>query len=174
VVPHVDTPEEALQAVAAAKYAPIGQRSGMGPMIHFGYASMPAREMMTQMNRAVLVTVMVETESAIDNVEKIAAIDGVDIISVGTNDLTISMGIADQLDNPAVEKIYRRVAAAAHKNGKYVRFGGVYDPVLIRKHVALGCQMVQAGHDTAFIAQGARAAIGKLVDMPKPGSDVGW
>lgn len=174
VVPHVDTPEDALQAVAAARYPPVGQRSGMGPMIHFGYASMPTREIIAQMNRAMLVTVMLETEAAVDNVERIAAIDGIDVISVGVNDLTISMGLADQLDNPVVEAICRRVAAAAHKNGKYVHIGGIYDPALIRKQVTLGCQMIQAGQDNAFIVQGARAALGRLSELPRPGSAVGW
>ncbi|MEI9805637.1 MAG: aldolase/citrate lyase family protein [Pseudolabrys sp.] len=174
VVPHVDTAEEARKAVAAAKYAPLGHRSGMGPMIHFGYASMKTKDMLEQMNRALLVTVMLETPTAIDNLEEIAAVEGVDILSVGGNDLTIAMGMADDFESPTIEAIYRRVAAAAHKNGKYVRFGGSYDPRLIRKHVALGCQMVQAGHDVAFMLQGARAQLGKLTELPRPGSDVGW
>jgi 2-keto-3-deoxy-L-rhamnonate aldolase RhmA len=174
VVPHVDTVEEAQKAVAAAKYAPIGHRSAMGPMVHFHYASLPTRELFAKMNPAILVTVMLETPEAIDNVEKIAAVEGVDVISVGGHDLTIAMGIPDDLENPKVYDVYRRVAAAAKKNGKYVRFGGSYDTALIRKHVAMGCQMVQVGHDFALLMLGARTQLGKLADLPKPGSDVGW
>ncbi|MGE0796984.1 MAG: HpcH/HpaI aldolase/citrate lyase family protein [Lautropia sp.] len=174
VVPHVDTADEARAAVAAAKYHPIGARSGMGAMVHFGYAPLSQREMIAQMNAAVLVSVMIETPTAVDNIEAIAAVDGVDVISVGGNDLTIALGIADEHEHPMLDGIYRRVAAAAKRHGKFVRFGGSYDPALIRRHVALGCQMVQVGHDLSLLMQGARQQIAKLGELPVPGSEVGW
>src|SRR5690348_4862648 len=89
VVPHVDTPEEARRVAEALRYPPLGHRSVAGGLPHFGYAKVGLAETCGAINAATLVIVMLETPTAIANVEAIAAVSGIDSLLIGTNDLAM-------------------------------------------------------------------------------------
>ena len=157
VVPHVDTAEEAQRVVSHCKYPPIGHRSLMGVLPQFAYESTPVAEAARVSNEQILVTVMVETPKAIENAEAIAAVPGIDVVLIGTNDLCGEMGIAGQFDHPRVEEAYRKVIAACKKHGKHPGMGGVYDPPLMAKYIAMGMRMILSGGDLSFLMAGAKA-----------------
>ena len=76
VVPHVDTPEVAAQMVSNCKYPPVGHRSVTGRLPQIGFEAHPQGEVTRSVNNATLVVVMVETPTAVENVEAIAAVPG--------------------------------------------------------------------------------------------------
>src|SRR6185437_721462 len=93
VVPHVDTPETAAAVVSHLKYPPIGHRSVAGTSAHFDFRSLKVGELTAAGNAATLVVMMIETPTAVANAEAIAAVPGIDALLIGTNDLSMEMGI---------------------------------------------------------------------------------
>src|SRR5262249_46304139 len=118
VVPHVDTPEEARVIADRLRYPPDGHRSVAGAMPQMAVAAAPLAEAAKAVNRALLVAVMIETPLAVRNADAIAAVPGIDALLMGTNDLTMEMGIPGQLDHPDVVKAYEAVLAACSKHRK--------------------------------------------------------
>lgn len=156
VVPHVDTADEARAIVDACRYPPQGHRSIAGNMPGLGFANVPVGEATQRINEETLVVVMLETPRAIDNVEEIAAVPGIDVLLVGTNDLCAEMGIPGGFGDARIPEIYKRVIAACRQNGKYPGMGGVYDAKLMDQYVRLGMQFILSGNDLAFLMAGAR------------------
>lgn len=156
VVPHVDTVEEAERAVAYCKYPPVGHRSVMGALPQFAYSSVPVGEATVTANQETLVIVMLETPKAIANADAIAAVSGLDVLLIGTNDLCAEMGIPGQFNDSRVEDAYRAVVAACRKHGKFPGMGGVYEPKIMEKYIGYGMRFILSGGDMSFLMAGAR------------------
>ena len=157
VVPHVDTVEEAQRVVAHCKYPPIGHRSVVGALPQFAYEAMSAGDSTRVANAETLVIVMVETPIAIENADAIAAVPGIDVVLIGTNDLCAELGIPGQFADPKVEDAYRKVIAACKKHGKHPGMGGVYDQKLMDKYIGYGMRFILSGGDLSFLMTGAKA-----------------
>jgi 2-keto-3-deoxy-L-rhamnonate aldolase RhmA len=156
VVPHVDTAEEAQAVANACKYPPVGHRSIAGNMPGLGFEGMPVGEATRRMNDETLVVVMLESPRAIENADKIAAVNGIDSLLIGTNDLCAEMGIHGDFGNAHVSQAYEKVIAACARHGKYPGMGGVYDPKLMERYIRMGMRFVLSGNDLAFLMAGAR------------------
>ena len=156
VVPHVDTVAETERIVSNCKYPPVGHRSVTGALPQIDFASAPMAETTERINQATMIVVMLETPQAIDNVEGIAAVPGVDVLLVGTNDLCMEMGIPGQFDDPKVAAVYERVIAACTANGVYPGLGGVYEPSLMERYIAMGMRFVLAGSDLSMMMAASR------------------
>ena len=128
IAPGVRSPQEARAVVAAAKYAPLGRRGAAGGLPHLNYASFPAAEANAAMNAATMVMIQFESAEAIDRAEEIAAVEGVDLIMIGTNDFLADIGLPGQFDHPSVHDAYARTIAACRKHGKHVGVGGLAVP----------------------------------------------
>src|SRR3974390_3482753 len=89
VVPHVDTADEARQLVSAFRFHPMGRRSTGGEPGQFAFPAPPAPEMQRILNAELLLIPMIETPKAVENAEAIAAVDGIDALLIGTNDLAL-------------------------------------------------------------------------------------
>jgi 2-keto-3-deoxy-L-rhamnonate aldolase RhmA len=158
VMPHVDTADEARQIVDRQKFPPMGHRSTSGGIAQFSYnGAVPAREGTQAVNEALLVIVMLETERAIANAEEIAAVPGVDVLMIGTGDLTSSLGIHGQAEHERIVKAYDTVIKACTKHGKWPGMGGVGSEEAMSRYIARGIRFVLAGNDLMFItAAGTR------------------
>jgi 2-keto-3-deoxy-L-rhamnonate aldolase RhmA len=156
VVPHVDTAEQARRIADFCRYPPLGHRSLAGPIPGLNFAALPVAEAARRMNEETLVVVMLETPQAIDNAEAIAAVPGIDVLLIGTNDLCAEMGIHGQFGDPRVPAAYEKVIAACSKHGKHPGMGGVYDQALMQKYVGMGMRFILSGSDLAFLLAGAR------------------
>jgi 4-hydroxy-2-oxoheptanedioate aldolase len=156
VLPHVDTPDEAARVVAHCKYPPVGHRSIGGPQPQLGFRPVPVGEATRLVNEETLVVVMLETPKAIANAEEIAAVKGVDVLLIGTNDLCAEMGIPGKYTDASVEEAYRKVIAACRNHGKFPGMGGVYDPPVMERYMQLGMRFILSGSDLAFMMAGAR------------------
>ena len=155
VVPHVDTPKRAAEVADLCKYPPVGHRSITGALPQLGFESLSIAETTEAVNAATLVVVMLETPRAIANAAAIAATPGVDALLVGTNDLTIEMGIPGEVGHARVAAAYKKVVAACAKHGKAAGLGGVYRPDLLERYVGMGFQLVLAGSDLPFMTAAA-------------------
>jgi 2-keto-3-deoxy-L-rhamnonate aldolase RhmA len=162
VMPHVDTAAEAREVVDKLKYPPIGHRSmgGIGP--HYGLRSASSGEAASALNAANLTVVMLETPTAIKNAAEIAAVPGVDVLLIGTNDLCAEMGIHGDFGNDKVAEAYKTVIAACKQHGKFPGMGGVYSEALMPRYIELGARFILAGQDGAFLTAGAAQRTGFL------------
>ena len=145
VFPHVDTAEQARQLVSNCKYPPMGHRSLGGPMAQLGFRPYPRAESTEIVNRETILVMMLESPQALDNAEAMAAVPGVDVLLIGTNDLTLEMGIPGKYDDPRVVAAYEKVLAACTKHGKYLGMGGIYDNPTMEKYVKLGARFILGG-----------------------------
>jgi 2-keto-3-deoxy-L-rhamnonate aldolase RhmA len=159
VFPHVDTAEHARQLVDNCKYPPMGHRSLGGPMAQLGFRAYPRAESTAAVNKETLLVMMLETPEAIANADAIAAVPGVDVLLIGTNDLTLELGIAGRYDDPRVLQAYDTVIAACARHGKYPGMGGIYDHPTMEKYIRKGARFVLGGSDISFLMAGGQARV---------------
>ena len=100
IAPHVRTAAEAREVVKAAKLPPLGERSNTGIFPHLQYRSFPAEETAKAINDATMVIVQFESADCLAKADEIIAVEGVDIVLVGLNDMLGDMGLAGQYDHP--------------------------------------------------------------------------
>ena len=162
VVPHVDTVETAREMVANCKYAPLGRRSVQGAQPVLDFASGSIAEATAAVNAATALVVMLETPQAIANADAIAAVEGVDALLIGTNDLCMEMGIPGEIGHPDVVEAYRTVVAACAAHGKHAGMGGVYDPPLMQKYIAMGARLILGGNDLSLLMAAGRERVAVL------------
>jgi 2-keto-3-deoxy-L-rhamnonate aldolase RhmA len=155
VMPHVDTAEETRAIVDHLKYPPLGHRSVAGGMPYFGFRSVPMAEATKTVNAESLVVVMLETPQAIANADTIAAVPGVDVLLIGTNDLAMEMGIPGQIGHSDIARAYEQVINACRRHGKWPGMGGVYVEDLQTKYIAMGMRMILCGNDLSMLMAGA-------------------
>lgn len=158
IFPFTATPEKAKAAVEACKYPPHGKR-GSGP----GLATLrwPAPEGYADfIDRNVMVVCIIEEKEAVDRIDEIAAVPGIDVLFIGTNDLSHSYGFRGRQDEPAVQNAIRKIVAAAKKNNIPAgRPGNAANiPALIKE----GFSFFQAGSELALYADGARPVLDVL------------
>ena len=125
VVPDLTTAEDAKEAVMHCKFGPLGNRSNAGRYPHFAYQAVPAVEARSALNDNTLLIVMIESAAALENVEAIAAVPGVDIVHIGSIDLSADLGFPGQNSHPKVLGAIERVVSACRKHGKVPGMGGL-------------------------------------------------
>jgi len=158
ICPHVDTADEARAFVSACKFPPVGHRSviGTGPLQ--GYRPTPQSEINKQGNAQTLCIAMLETPKGIENADAIAAVPGVDVVLIGSNDLCTAMGIPGELRHPKLRAAYETTAAACKKHGKHLGVGGIRnDPEMMAELAKLGGRFIIAGFDVNYMMAAARA-----------------
>lgn len=155
IVPMVNTPEEAAQAVAACRYPPDGMRS-CGPMRG---AMLEGIGYLQTANEEVACIVMIETREGLENVEAIAATKGVDGVFIGPIDLCYGLGIAPgDFGADAFVGAVKRIQSACRSAECAVGLFG-YTPELARQALKDGFQFVSIGTDIGFFRQGATSAL---------------
>ncbi len=117
MVPYVNTAAEAKQAALSTRYQPEGIRGVAGSPPCCGFAQ-NFDDYYAKANDNLVTMVQIETVEAVDNVDEIAAVPGVDVLFVGPFDLSINMGIIRQFKNPDFEANLDKVVAACKKHGK--------------------------------------------------------
>lgn len=148
----VETAEEAAEIVAACRFPPLGRRSQIVGLPLFGMRRMPPREHNDLANRATIVKVLIETERGIRNVERIAAVPGVDLVGIGSNDFTAELGILGDYRHEKVRAAYLAGIEACRKHGKHFIVGGVADLKYQREMWDAGAGlMVQSAIDSELM-----------------------
>ncbi|HEV7603365.1 MAG TPA: aldolase/citrate lyase family protein [Candidatus Limnocylindrales bacterium] len=157
MVPRIDLPEQAREAVAWMRYPPDGTRglalstrgAGLGALGHTDIQAINGR---------ILGIIQIESPSAVRHAAEIAAIDGVDVLFVGPTDLSHSLGVPGRFDDPVYLDALRHVATTAEAAGKAA---GILlrDAKALSRHRELGFRFIGLGSDGAFIIDGARAVL---------------
>ncbi|MEM0129501.1 MAG: aldolase/citrate lyase family protein [Thermoplasmata archaeon] len=156
VVPLVDRPEEAGQAVAFAKYPPQGIRGAAATA-----ASRYGRDLPRSLRHAndeTLVAVQIETAGGLAHADEIAAVPGVDVLFVGPQDLAMGLGEVDRRSGPVVREAMARVVRACEAHGKVPGTMAI-DRAERDAAVALGFRFVSLASDLRFLLDGARALL---------------
>jgi 4-hydroxy-2-oxoheptanedioate aldolase len=168
VVPHIRTLEDGRKAVAAAKFPPVGKRSATAGLPQLQFRGLPARLASPACNASTLVILMIETLEALEVVDDLAALEGVDMLLIGTNDLTAELGIPGQYDEPVLKDAYAKVIAACQRHRKWTGAGGLHSRIdKIQEVCEMGVQYVMAGADMGFVLEAAsqRAKEMKAIDL---------
>jgi 2-keto-3-deoxy-L-rhamnonate aldolase RhmA len=126
-VPHIEGLAGARRAVAAVRYPPLGERGAAGSTRAAGYGAIPWREHVRTSNEEILLTVMTEDLQGINDIEVIAALDGVDLISLGPTDLSTALGITDPQD-PRLRQTVEELVRKVNRIGKAKVYLPVYHP----------------------------------------------
>ncbi len=116
IVPMVNSREEAEKAVKSVKYPPVGNR-GVGLYRAQGFG-VKFEEYKNSINQESLVIVQIEHKDAVEDIDEIVSVPGVDGVMIGPYDLSGSYGIAGELDHPLITSAQERIVAAAHKGNK--------------------------------------------------------
>jgi 2-keto-3-deoxy-L-rhamnonate aldolase RhmA len=122
MVPMVGDAAQAEMIVQSAKYPPLGQRGAAFHMAHDGYAGGDVLEKMRSANDEVVLIAQIENRSGLENVERIAAVDGIDILWIGQFDLSNFLGIPGQFTHPTFLDAIKRVTEAGQRYGKTAAF----------------------------------------------------
>ncbi len=118
MVPMVESEEQARTIVRSAKYTPLGGRGAAFSMAHDDYLPGDAIAKMASANEEGLLIAQIETAQGIENIEAIAAVEGIDVLWIGHNDLSNSLGIPGQFEHPDYLRAIERFFAACERHGK--------------------------------------------------------
>lgn len=153
--PNIHTYEEALLAVKACEYPPKGIR-GYGPQRAYMFGECSQMEYITSRYRNMLRAVQIEQITCVNDLDRIADIEGIDLFIVGPNDLTGSMGKMAQFDDPEVMKVFDLIGTimARHKRSFGVSIG--FDPIALRQWKERGAQVLFSGFDCGYVRDGAQ------------------
>jgi 2-keto-3-deoxy-L-rhamnonate aldolase RhmA len=166
ILPHVNTPTEAEAIVSAARFPPIGHRSVMGVTPALGYRALPLGEIIERLNADTLVIAMLETPEGIANAEAIAAVPGIDMLLIGSNDLCTEMGIPGQLNHPKLRDAYSTTAAACRTHGKALGVGGISKDIALQTDlVRMGARFMIAGSDVTLLLAAATKDVAALREI---------
>ncbi len=117
IILHVDGVHGARQAVAAVRYAPVGDRGGAGGTRAARFGTMSWTDHVRTSNEEILLSVMAEDAHAISEVAEIAALDGVDLVALGPTDLSQTLGVTDPAD-PRLRAQVEEIAETVKQVGK--------------------------------------------------------
>jgi len=156
IVPLVNSKEEAEAAVRAMKYPPVGERgAGLARAQAYG---LHMAEYMERANDEVMTIAMIEHVRAVENIDRILSVNGIDAIIVGSLDLSGSMGILGQTSDRRVEAAIQRVLSAA-KAAKVPAGIITVSADQANARIAQGFQQVIVGIDVLFLHGAARQTL---------------
>ena len=162
VFPHVENADIAKKLVSYCLYPPKGHRSMTGVLPQLDFKQQAIADVANTINDNMLIVIMLESPEAIANVDSIAAVDGIDVILIGTNDLCMEMGIPGDYSNPKVKDAYSKVIEACKKYRKTPGMGGVYNEKLMSEYINMGMKFILSGSDLSFMMQSALQRSNKL------------
>ena len=160
VIPLVNTRAQAEAAVGACRYAPDGYRS-FGPVRATYYAG---ADYAANANREIACCIMIETTTALANIDDILSVPGIDAVYVGPADLSLTLGLPPRMDNDAepFERARRAIADACRKRG--ITAGIHANASLAARHAEAGYQMITVSSDLGSMASAAGADMRSLRD----------
>lgn len=165
MVPNVKTPAQAKAIVNAAKYAPLGDRGVILGNAQTDYKSVSPAEFLPRANDNTTIICQIESVEGLDNLEAIAATPGVDILWVGHFDLTNSMGIPGQFDDPRFHDALKEVIDMARKYG----LGAGIQPgsmAQAKEWMAMGFNVISYSMDISVYAAAMKTAVAEVRELP--------
>jgi 4-hydroxy-2-oxoheptanedioate aldolase len=159
ICPMISTREQAQQLVSYTRYAPRGTRS-FGPVRAQLYGG---ADYAGEADRIVVAFAMIETAQALDNLDAILSVDGLEAIYIGPSDLSLALGcrpVLDDVDAPVAQAIAHIVERARAHGVQAGVHNGRTD--VARARIALGCRFVTIGSDARFLAAGSQEVLAAM------------
>jgi 4-hydroxy-2-oxoheptanedioate aldolase len=165
--PHVNTVDEAKQVVSGMRYPPHGIR-GVAKMVRAAGFGKHFDEYSSHANESIVGMAQIESTEALQHLDEIAAVDGVDVLFIGPADLSMAMGIFNQFDHPSFKDAVKSTVRAAQKAGKATGIM-IFNPDDYATYLNMGLRVIACGSDGTFVADGARRMVEKLQSQkPQP------
>jgi 2-keto-3-deoxy-L-rhamnonate aldolase RhmA len=170
MVPGVASAAEAERAVAGCRYPPRGHRGFAVGMVRASGYGRNVQGYLQEAEARLTVICQIESPQAVDRVEAIAAVEGVDMLFVGPHDLSAQMGFPGQPDHPEVRAAVDRVARAVKTEGKLL--GGIATPERPDAELlAAGCDLILSDSDVALLRDAADARVAAARRLAGRGPD---
>ena len=161
MIPMVESPEQARSIVQACRYPPIGRRGAAFGFAQCDYLGGDVGEKIRRYNERTMVIAQIETERGLEQVDEIAAVDGIDVLWVGHFDLSNFMGIPGRFDDPRFDAAMRKVADVARRHGKAAGFMAT-DAAWIARAREMGYTMIAGGTDTGLLELALKKMVGEI------------
>lgn len=164
LIPMVDSAEQARQIVAATRYPPLGER-GVGASVARAARWGRIENYMAQANESLCLLVQVESKTALDNLDEILDVDGIDGVFIGPADLSASLGYPDNAGHPEVQRIIEASIKRIRGAGKAAGFLAV-DPAMAQKCLEWGANFVAVGVDTMLYTEALDSRLAMFKSVP--------
>ncbi len=151
VVPWVNSKEDAARAVRSIRYPPEGLR-GYGPR----RASIVYPDYVPTANREIFLGIQIETQDAVENIDEILSVEGIDATFIGPNDLSLSLGVFGKWDHPKYTSALKTILEASIRNNVTP---GVLSPLEWQKRLKEGFRMIMIAPDVSLLQEGAGNAL---------------
>ena len=161
MLPRVTGPDQVRFCLECMKYAPEGRRGVVLGRGHTGFRGGPIGEVLREMNRTTLLVVQIETREAVERLDEILAVPGVDVALVGPTDLSVALGVAGRMDDPilvqAIERVIRacgdrNIVPAIHTN----------DVTMTAGWARRGMRLVSISSEVGLLLAGVRSAVERI------------
>jgi 2-keto-3-deoxy-L-rhamnonate aldolase RhmA len=159
IFPFTSTPELAQQAASACRYPPLGCRGSGAGLAKFTWTD--AARYSDSADENVTVIAIIEEARAVEHIDEIAATPGIDVLFIGTSDLSFSLGLRGDQKHPALADAISKVVTAAKRHGKFVGRPGV-TPDQVAQYIEQGFQLFQAPTDIGLMMSGAKSYLAKV------------
>lgn len=152
MIPRIVDAQQVRDAVQFMKYPPQGIRGNATGLASTDYKSEPVVDIMPRFNDETMLIVQIEHVSAIENLEEIVTIPGVDVALIGPNDLAISMGITGQMESPLLHAAIEKTIEVCEAHGVYpaIHFA---DPELATYWARKGMRLISSSADITMLVQ---------------------
>jgi 2-keto-3-deoxy-L-rhamnonate aldolase RhmA len=161
MIPMVESAQHAEAIVQACRYPPAGRRGAAFGFAQCDYLGGDVGEKIRRYHERTMIIAQIETERGLDQVEAIAAVDGIDVLWVGHFDLSNFMGMPARFDDPRFDSAMRKVAQVARRHGKAAGFMAT-DAAWIARARDMGFTMIAGGTDTGLLEIALKNLVGRI------------
>ncbi|GAA0322786.1 aldolase/citrate lyase family protein [Sphingomonas oligophenolica] len=166
LLPGIETAEAAVAAIRALRYPPTGCRSVSAALPHSGYVKSPAVDLTRALDAETLILVQIESRRAVENAAAIAAVDGIDALVTGTNDLCAEGGLFLPHDHPEILEMHARLIDICRQEGIPLVAGGIGNRQIMARYLAMGsAPLFLTGSDLDFLIDGSRNAAAAFAEL---------
>lgn len=164
IIPRVNTPEQVRDIVAWTHYPPKGIRGFADTLAQTEGRAMSTEEFIKTAHRETLLVIQIERREAIDNLDAMLSVEGIDVACMGCMDLSIDLGVPGEVNAPVMREAIRKVveSAAKHKLASGIITG---NPELIHDWLRRGMRFVSYSSDIPLLQSAATAAAARLREM---------
>ena len=164
MAPRIYTAAQAKQVVDTVKYPPFGQRGSALSRGHTAFRGGNVSEIMAQANEETMVVIQIETVEALDAIDEIVSVPGVDVAFIGPNDLSIALGVPGQMNSPLLISAFEKVMDACARRGVTTAIQ-MNDMKLALHWASQGIKMMSYSADAGLFTSAALGATNALREV---------
>jgi 2-keto-3-deoxy-L-rhamnonate aldolase RhmA len=165
MIPNLRTPKEVVQVVNSIKYPPQGGRSIALPRVHTDFQKPNAEEMTQRANEQTLVIIQIENETALNHLEEISQIQGVDALFIGPYDLSESLGHLGQISHPKVLNAIEKIIEVCVQSGIAPGMTLPFDLRNADRWLRKGLRLISYSNDIDLIVEGVSRGVKKIINL---------